>query len=402
MSLIADPERDIFNASYRGVQHHGMRRANERAVLAVVAFNPGLSNAEIARVSGLAPQTVSAILAEGEQAGLIRRGEVLRGRRGQPATPIYLRAEGAYAVGVEVGRYHVEVLLLDLDARVLARQRRPSRHLGSEPMGQDIAEMVAAVTAGLPPSDRGRLADLGIAVPASSAFHPAVVGAGEAAERWDAMAGQLRTLTGLTVTQVSSGAAACWGELIARPNPRPAGFLYLLVSHRIAAGVLSAEALLDGPMGNATDVGAMQICGSDGQALPAHAIASTSALAERLAAAGIAVDISAMEDWDWPSFGPILDRWLDDAARALATVIYNVTTVAECELAVIDGPLPSAVIGQLVARIGTGLQDLPALPRAVPQVKAGHLGNLAPAIGVAEAMLYWRYLSRAPAGLTVG
>lgn len=40
-------------------------------------------------MSGLAPQTVSAILNDVEAAGLIVRGEVLRGRRGQPATPIF-------------------------------------------------------------------------------------------------------------------------------------------------------------------------------------------------------------------------------------------------------------------------------------------------------------------------
>jgi DNA-binding MarR family transcriptional regulator len=41
-------------------------------------------------LSGLSPQTVSAILATLEADGLITRGPVLRGRRGQPATPIIL------------------------------------------------------------------------------------------------------------------------------------------------------------------------------------------------------------------------------------------------------------------------------------------------------------------------
>ena len=85
--MTSEPVRDAFDAGGRGLQHQGLRRANERAVLTVIGFNPGVSNADIARLSGLAPQTVSAILTDLDGMGLIARGEVLRGRRGQPATP---------------------------------------------------------------------------------------------------------------------------------------------------------------------------------------------------------------------------------------------------------------------------------------------------------------------------
>src|SRR5690606_41691240 len=53
---------DIFQLKSKGLQHHGLRQNNLRVVLNVIGFNAGLSNAEIARMSGLAPQTVSAIL----------------------------------------------------------------------------------------------------------------------------------------------------------------------------------------------------------------------------------------------------------------------------------------------------------------------------------------------------
>ena len=122
MSDSAVPTIDLFDLGSKGLQHHGLRRANERAVLTVVGFNPGHSNAEIARMSGLAPQTVSAILNDIEAAGLITRGEVLRGRRGQPATPIFLRPDGAYSIGVEIGWRHAEVLAINMHATVVAHR----------------------------------------------------------------------------------------------------------------------------------------------------------------------------------------------------------------------------------------------------------------------------------------
>ena len=124
---MADPEVptiDLFALGSKGLQHHGLRLANERAVLTVIGINPGLSNAGIARISGLAPQTVSAILNEVEAAGLIERGEVLRGRRGQPATPIFIKPTGAYSIGIELGWRHADVLVLNIAAEVVGHRHR--------------------------------------------------------------------------------------------------------------------------------------------------------------------------------------------------------------------------------------------------------------------------------------
>lgn len=60
----------------RGVAQSGVRIANERAVLTLVALVPGLSNADLARRSGLGPQTTSRIVTDLEARGLVMRGEV--------------------------------------------------------------------------------------------------------------------------------------------------------------------------------------------------------------------------------------------------------------------------------------------------------------------------------------
>jgi hypothetical protein len=44
----------------RGVAQSGVRLANERAVLTLIAVNAGASNADLARLSGLGPQTTLA------------------------------------------------------------------------------------------------------------------------------------------------------------------------------------------------------------------------------------------------------------------------------------------------------------------------------------------------------
>jgi len=85
------PKRQL-EARLRGVGPNNIRQSNQRAAMTVLSVAPGASNAEISRLTGLAPQTVSAVLVDLESEGLLLRGQVRRdGGRGQPATPIFLR-----------------------------------------------------------------------------------------------------------------------------------------------------------------------------------------------------------------------------------------------------------------------------------------------------------------------
>ena len=61
-----------------------VRAYNERLVLSIVRRQDGISKAEIARLTGLSPQTVSVIMRALENDGLLLRGKPQRGRVGKP------------------------------------------------------------------------------------------------------------------------------------------------------------------------------------------------------------------------------------------------------------------------------------------------------------------------------
>ncbi|WP_162247361.1 ROK family transcriptional regulator [Devosia sp. Root635] len=399
--MTTEPVRDAFDAGGRGLQHQGLRRANERAVLTIIGFNPGVSNADIARLSGLAPQTVSAILIDLDGLGLITRGEVLRGRRGQPATPISLNPEGAFSVGVEIGWRHVDVLLLNLQGQVLARRHRDHDFPDATAIVDDIVAMTDEVLATLPDSLRARLTDIGVALPTNIAGNLALVVAPEdQKEHWLQLdiAAALKQRMGIAVTLFNDGNAACWAELIAFPKPRPANFIYFLIGRYIAAGIVGEGTLWEGPSDNSANLGSMLVDGADGPQV-AHFIASVTALENRLVATGFAVDTRDPASWPWQDFGPALDQWLADSAKALAKVVFNTMTVIESGLVLVDSILPPAIVMQLVERLEAELRLLPIASYVPPQVLPGHLGALAPAIGGAELTLYRRYFSRTLADL---
>jgi predicted NBD/HSP70 family sugar kinase len=53
--------------------------------------------------------------------GLLARQPRVRGRIGQPSVPIALRAEGAYTIGIKVGRRSLDVLAMDFVGHVCSR-----------------------------------------------------------------------------------------------------------------------------------------------------------------------------------------------------------------------------------------------------------------------------------------
>ncbi|WEK03846.1 MAG: ROK family transcriptional regulator [Candidatus Devosia phytovorans] len=403
MTVKPELVRDVFDAGGRGLQHHGLRRANERAVLTLIGFNSGVSNAEIARLSGLAPQTVSAILIDLEQDGLITRGPVLRGRRGQPATPIFLRSEGAYSIGVELGWRHVDVVMIDLTANVLGTRRWHYDFPDARTLPGEIAKAIGELRAGLSDAGQSRLRDIGVSMPADMAGYMHL---SEAPEEQGALwanldlAGDLERRCGLDVSLVNDGNAACWAELIALSRPRSGDFIYFMIGRCIAAGIVGEGSLWEGSSGNSANMGAMLVRQGDGPLQPAYRIASTAVLEKRLEDAGFLMISGQFETWDWDTFAPVVDQWIKDSGNALARVVYNTTMVIETALVVLDTILPPALGERLVAEVESELKHLP-VPASYrpPQVMLGHLGAMAPSMGAGELTLYRRFFSRTLADL---
>ena len=60
-------------------------------------------------MTGLSPQTISIIMNQLTVDGLLRRGNPLRGKVGQPLVPYSLDPEGALAFGLKIGRRSVDL-----------------------------------------------------------------------------------------------------------------------------------------------------------------------------------------------------------------------------------------------------------------------------------------------------
>src|SRR5690242_14677753 len=98
---IGGPDQPPSAKLGRGTRQTGVRLYNERLVLSLVRRHHALPKADIARLTGLSPPTVSAIVGELEADGLLIRKAPQRGRVGQPSVPVSLNPDGAFSIGVK-------------------------------------------------------------------------------------------------------------------------------------------------------------------------------------------------------------------------------------------------------------------------------------------------------------
>lgn len=380
----------------RGIQPAHVRQTNQRAILSVISLQPGISNAELARLTDLAPQTVSAVLADLEQLQLVTRGEVLRGRRGQPATPLYMNPVGAFAIGAEIGWKRIEVCLVAVGTHVLSRYRRDFDYPDAKTVFAELADAANDLASALSPSERKRLHGVGLAAPnglgdPASLLNPPP-GQMEAWAGLD-LAGATAAATGMKVSRFNDGHAACWAQRVAHPAPRPLSFAFLVLDTFVGAGIVAENRLWEGPTGHSANLGSMLVTDRDNHTRFVHEVASMHALGQRLSAAGFSLE--AVRDGSAPPEATaVLEAWIEDAADALAQTLINTTRVMEFELCVIESELPPVITTRVVEATQVRIRRFKSLSQNTPPVIAGHLGHSGAAQGAALLRMHRRFFSR--------
>src|SRR5947207_15043487 len=147
----------------RGTNQTGVRLYNERLVLSLIRRHGSLPKAEIARLTGLSAQTITVIMRVLETDRLVVKQDRQRGKIGQPSVPFALNPDGAFSLGLKIGRRSSDLVVMDFVGGV-----RDSLHeTGRYPTPASVLEFVRkslprlAAKAG---RDR-KIAGLGIAAP---------------------------------------------------------------------------------------------------------------------------------------------------------------------------------------------------------------------------------------------
>ena len=350
----------------RGTNQTGVRLYNERLVLSLVRRYGNLPKADIARRTGLSPQTISTIANALEDDGLIVRLDPLRGKVGQPLVPYALNPRGAFFLGLKIGRRSSDVVLMDFAGTVLGRIHEPHPYPTPQIMLALTQRGIAELTTGLSAAERKRIAGFGIASPFELWNWESQLGAPpDVLEAWRQadIKHDIAAISPWPVYFHNDGTAACAAELVLGNGQHGEDFLYAFLGSFIGGGVVLNGHLFPGRTGYGGAIGPLPVPTADGGFQQILRSASIYVLADKLAAVGVDPAVLWRDPSNWGDLGRPLDDWIADAAKSLAIATISAVSIIDFRTIVIDGAFPPAVRRALVeaTRAATGSFDLQGL-----------------------------------------
>lgn len=388
-------DRITTEGALRGSNQSGMRAHNERLVLSLVRQHGALAKSDIARMTGLSAQTVSVIMRALEQDGLLQRGEPVRGRIGQPSVPMSLAADGAFFLGLKIGRRSADLVLVDFLGEIRTTRRRFYRYPTPDTVMDFVTASLPGILAQMPEPLRDRISGMGVAMPFQLWNWVDALGAPQGemdAWRHRDIQAELAAVSGLAVYIQNDATSACGAELVFGRGERPKDFLYFYFGTFIGGGLVLNGQLYLGRTGNAAGVGPMPVPGPDGRMRRLFDSASLSTLAKAMAAAGEPSDAIWENPVVWQVSPVVLTAWIDEAAEGLAAAILSASTLLELEAVIIDGWVPEKVRAEITRKTAAALMRLDLAGITPPDVREGTVGALARSLGAAAIPLSQRYL----------
>jgi len=379
----------------RGTTQTGVRLYNERLILSLIRRHRSLGKVEIARLTGLSTQTTTVIINRLEADGLLLAGEPQRGRIGQPSVPYSLNPDGAFGLGLMIGRRSSDLVLMDFTAGIRARRRMIYSFPAPEEIMAFAEREMPGLAAELAEAQHGRISGIGVAMPFElwnwEADLQTPPGALDKWRDFNVAAELSRRFAPWPVRVCNDATSACAAELTFAAGAAYRDFAYFYIGAFIGGGIVLNGSLFPGRSGNAGALGSMPIMRREenGETSLQQLIrtASIYQLERRVIAAGQrGTDIWLSPD-DWSSFADPLEAWIAAAAEALAQAVAALLAVIDFEAVIIDGAFPVDVRRRLVERTNEHWAGMDRQGLTDAAVVEGSIGRDARAIGGAALPL---------------
>ncbi|AML52631.1 ROK family transcriptional regulator [Falsihalocynthiibacter arcticus] len=322
------------------------RFRNRQAVLGQVRTAGAIGRAEIARTLSLTTQTVSNIIAELLQDGMLLENGRLNVGRGLPAMQYTLNPQGGYALGVEVRPDAIFAALLDLNGQAVTTERIALTKTEPDVVIAHVTALYARALAQVPTAT-GRMLGAGVVMPGPFGV-TGITGMGTDLTGWQEVDAEALFTYALKLPVVLSNDAnaAAMAERINGVAQDFASFAYLYFGAGLGLGLVQGGQLVRGAYGNAGEIGHIPVNGHGGKledGLSRHSVQ------RHLQQAGKdAHDIDAL-DRLFQQGDPDLMAWLETASLTLGHAITIVENLFDPQTVVLGGAMPDGILDYLVA-----------------------------------------------------
>ncbi|MEH6836902.1 MULTISPECIES: ROK family transcriptional regulator [Falsihalocynthiibacter] len=386
-----------------GVNQSGVRNHNERLLLSMLQRHGAMPGIDLARHSGLSPQTVSVILRKLEKDGLLRRGDPIRGKVGKPSMPMALNPDGVFSFGLKIGRRSADLVLIDFMGVIRHELNKTYSYPIPDTVFEFLQEGLDTIASRMSEDDRRRLCGIGIAAPFELwKWHDLVGAPSEEFQAWQHIniAQEVTRFSDLPVSIVNDATAACRAEHLFGRGNEFRDYAHFFIGSFAGGGIVLNNTVFEGNQGNAGALGSLRSTGPLGESRQLVDVASLHLLEGRLIEAGLNPEVLWRHPQDWSTLTRYVDPWIGETAQELAKAALSVCSVIDFEAILIDGSFPEDVRTELVERVQRYLVNQDTRGLIPPQIVQGHVGEKARSIGAASTPIFNLFLLNTNAGLS--
>lgn len=369
------------------------RSANERDILTLIRQRSSLPKAEIAQLTGLSAQSATVIIKKLEADGLVRRLKPIKGGVGQPKVPFGLNENGAFGIGLKVGRRSFDMTLLDLKGNVRATLHEKFAYPTVSNLLTFAKRAFNVLIKNLDTDQQRLIRGLGVAMPFEIWSWAEEAGAPKnELEEWRGFNPQaaLEDLLSLPVFIKNDAGAACSAEMSFGNSQNYNSFLYIFVGTFLGGGLVLNNQLVNGKTGNAGAIGSLPFYNGSTQS---QLITQSSLylLERKLNDAGHNGQHIYESPSHWSCDTHSIEDWLSETARGLAFATQCAMSLLDLDGVIIDGAIPDDVKNALVAHTQSAMETLDMRGLAQVHISEGLVGRKAQSIGSANLALQANY-----------
>jgi predicted NBD/HSP70 family sugar kinase len=375
-----------------------LREGNRKRVVDALRERGVASRADLARITGLSRSTISTIVSDLLDTGLVgeRDGHPADGAQaGRPPVMVSLNPSAGLAVGVDFGHRHLRVAVSDLSHRVLAEAWRELNVDHSADHGLAAAAEFVDQVLDEAGADRARVIGVGMGLPAPIDRTTGTVQGASILPGWVGVdaAAEAASRFGLPVQVENDANLGALAELSWGAAKGKSEVAYIKVATGIGAGLISGGRLQHGVGGTAGEIGHTVIadggpvcrCGNRGCL---ETLASTRSIAELLSASR-AEEVSSKRVLELSAAGDAAaQRLVGDAGRAIGIAVANLCNLLNPQCVIVGGDL--SVAGETLLEPLRDTVRRNAIPNAVENVEivAGVLGERAELLGALALVMH--------------
>ncbi len=378
-----------------GANQSKLREYNERAILSLIRRHGSIAKSELAKLSGLSAQSVSVIMRELEKDELLLRGELQKGKVGQPSVPMRLNPEGVFTLGLKIGRRRAELVLMDFVGEIRKGVHIIYLYPTVGNILQFVTQSIPALIEALTEQQQKRIIGLGVAMPFELWSWAEKIGAPQAEmDSWKEqnLTQLLEQACDYPISVLNDATSACAAELVFGCGASLTDYCYLFIGYFIGGGIVLNHSIFPGPHSYAGALGPMIVTGPDGNQSQLIDHASIALLEQQLKDQEIATDFLWDDLDDWSKHPSAVQHWVDYIAKYLAIAIVSTCSVIDFASIVIDGAFPSVIREKIVIAVEREMQRLDLQGIIIPQILAAQLAKDPRVIGSTCLPLFKHYL----------